>query len=167
MVDSTARWALPFLVAGQAQKEITHNEALAALDLIVQPCVEAVGRNAPPADPMPGQGWIVGAQPVDDWAGQADRLAGWTEGGWRFVAPRLGLAVWSKADSCRAEWDGDAWRIGLVVGRGFRIGEKTVIGAQQSAIADPVGGQVVDSEVRTVVSTLLEALRTHGLIAAG
>ena len=33
-MSDTARWALPLLEAGQAQKEMTVNEALTALDLL-------------------------------------------------------------------------------------------------------------------------------------
>ena len=36
MSESTARLALPLIAPGQAQKEVSHNEALAALDLLVQ-----------------------------------------------------------------------------------------------------------------------------------
>ena len=31
-MDGTPRWALPFLFAGQAQKEMFHNEALVRID---------------------------------------------------------------------------------------------------------------------------------------
>jgi hypothetical protein len=78
MTDSTARFALPLLHAGQAQKEITHNEALLALDILLHPEVEAVGENQPPPAPGAGQCWIVGDAPTGAWAGQADRIAAWS-----------------------------------------------------------------------------------------
>ena len=37
--ETTARLTLPFLQSGQAQKELTHNEALTLLDIAVQPVV--------------------------------------------------------------------------------------------------------------------------------
>jgi hypothetical protein len=46
--ERTPRLALPLLQPGQAQKETTHNEALAVLDLVVQASVLAVGTNVPP-----------------------------------------------------------------------------------------------------------------------
>ncbi|WP_343525769.1 DUF2793 domain-containing protein [Sphingomonas sp.] len=167
MTDSTPRWTLPLLAAGQAQKEMTHNEALTLLDLVVQPCIESVGLNAPPADPQAGQAWIVGDTPQADWRDHAGHLAGWTEGGWRFLAPRPGLSAWSRADQCRCEWDGTAWRTGRVVGREFLIEGKKVIGAQRPAIAFPVGGQVTDNEARNALESVIEVLRGHGLIASG
>lgn len=44
MMDDTPRWTLPLLAAGQAQKEMTHNEALSLLDLIVHPVSRRSGR---------------------------------------------------------------------------------------------------------------------------
>ena len=41
-MTKTARWALPLLEAGQAQKEMGHNEALAAIDLLMTTAVLAV-----------------------------------------------------------------------------------------------------------------------------
>ena len=50
----TASLALPLLAAAQAQKHITHNEALILLDAVAQIAVRAVGQNAPPANPVAG-----------------------------------------------------------------------------------------------------------------
>jgi hypothetical protein len=85
MTDLTARFALPLLHAGQAQKEMTHNEALLALDILLHPEVEALGENQPPPAPSAGQCWIVGDAPIGAWAGQADRIAAWSPAGWRFL----------------------------------------------------------------------------------
>lgn len=43
----TARLKLPFLVPGQAQKELFHNEALQIIDMLVQPVVASVGLRQP------------------------------------------------------------------------------------------------------------------------
>lgn len=40
-----------------------------------------------------------------------------------------------------------------------------VLGAQESAIADPAGGSTIDSEARTAISSILSALEAHGIIA--
>ncbi|WP_322964542.1 DUF2793 domain-containing protein [Sphingomonas fuzhouensis] len=167
MTNDTPRWALPLLTAGQAQKEIMHNEALSLLDIVVQPCAEAVGVNTPPGDPVVGQAWIVGDQPTGGWAGRALALAGWTEGGWRFLSPRAGLSVWSRADDCRCEWDGSQWRLGRVGARVLIVEGKKVVGAQRPGISSPTGGQVIDSEARLALNAVIAALREHGLVASG
>jgi Protein of unknown function (DUF2793) len=87
MPDVTDRLSLPLLVAGQAQKEVTHNEALTLIDFLAQPVVVAVAPVSVPAAPTLGQSWIVGAAPTGAWAGKAAHIASWTSGGWRFCAP--------------------------------------------------------------------------------
>ena len=155
----TGRLALPLLEAGQARKEMTVNEALARLDLAVQAKVEAVGVSTPPVAPVEGQGWIVGDSPNGAWTGKAAAIAGWTAGGWRFLAAREGMRVWSAADGTVVTHSGGAWRSGLL------IGGLQVVGTQAAAIGTVTGGSVVDVEARAALGAILVALRAHGLIA--
>lgn len=163
--DTTARLKLPLLHAGQAQKEIDHNEALAVLDIAVQPVVVAIGLDIPPEGPAEGACWIVGSEPVGDWSGQGGALAGWTAGGWRFVAPRPGMTVTREADGVTARYTGAGWVIGEVHATAVRIAGDRVLGARQPAIDEPTGGGMVDIEARTALVAVLAALRGHGLIA--
>lgn len=109
MAETTSRHGLPLLQAGQAQKEVTHNEALVLLDLLTHPAVEGV-LAVPPSAPQAGEGWIVGAAATGEWAGQTGSLAFRTSGGWRFLAARAGLLVWDKASSAFVWFDGALWR---------------------------------------------------------
>lgn len=109
MTEETARHRLPLLQAGQAQKEVTHNEALVLLDLLAHPAVEGV-QAAPPASPPAGQCWIVGVGATGAWAGQDAALACQTSGGWRFLAAQAGMLVWNKASSAFVWFDGSQWR---------------------------------------------------------
>lgn len=161
----TGRWALPLLDAGQAQKEMTHNEALATVDLLLGASVVAVGVDAPPAGPAVGQCWIVGPAPTGAWAGRTGALAGWTAGGWRFAGPREGQRVWSLSDGCDAVFAGWQWRVGRVTANELRVGGVRVVGAQRPGILPPVGGQVVDTQARSVLGQVVAALTAHGLIA--
>lgn len=165
MTEATARHALPLIQPGQAQKELSHNEALAALDLLVQPSVVAVGLDTPPTSPTPGQCWIVGGAPIGAWAGHAQSLAGWTDGGWRFAAPVPGMAIWTGGAAAFVRWDGGTWVPGALAGSSLSIAGQQVVGARAGAIADPSGGGAIDSEARATVTQILSALRQHGLIA--
>ena len=162
--DITARLALPLLQPGQAQKETTHNEALALLDLAVQASVQAVGTTVPPVAPVAGSAWIVGAAPTGDWTGQAGAIAGWTSGGWRFVAARDGMAVWSMADGQVARFGSGVWTIGVLAGSRVSIGGVDVVGPRQPPIPDPTGDAVVDLQARAAIIAILGCLRGHGLI---
>lgn len=165
MTLQTDRLALPLLATAQAQKEMTHNEALALLDIAVQPVVEAVAPAAIPAAPQPGQCWIVGAGATGDWAGHAGAIAAWTQGGWRFVAPFTGMTVWSRADQMPVLRTDAGWSAGALTARSVSIGGQQVIGARSGAIATPAAGTTVDAEARTAITAVLSALRIHGLIA--
>jgi hypothetical protein len=165
MTDTSDRLALPLIAPGQAQKEMTHNEALARLDIMVQPVVQAVAPASLPTNPILGQCWIVGVAATGAWAGRDGALAAWTAGGWRFVAPFEGMTVWSIADAMVVIRRGTNWSIGQVNAQQIRINNVPLLTVRQPAIATPSGGTVVDSESRTTISTILAALRTHGLIA--
>lgn len=165
MTDLTPRLSLPMLHAGQAQKEMTHNEALLALDILLHPEVEGVGQNEPPAAPEPGQCWVVGDAPVSDWAGQADHIAAWSDSGWRFLRTCEGMLLWSRPDAQPIRKISGGWRLGELRGSVVKLDGVQVLGPQQPAIAFPEGGNVVDAEARTTLSMLLNALQQHGMVA--
>jgi hypothetical protein len=127
-MSTTARFALPLLHPGQAQKELFHNEALVLADALVQPCVEAIGLNTPPTDPAAGQCWIIGESPAGEWAGSARALALWTAGGWRFIPPREGMTAWVAADALGARYTGGAWRNGQLTAARLEIDGEQVVG---------------------------------------
>lgn len=166
MSDITERLALPLLDAGQAQKELHHNEALVRLDLLVQAAAEAMDLNVPPEAPAPGRCWVIGPLPEGEWLGHAHEIAGWTEGGWRFVAPREGMQLWLNQSAGHALFADGQWRRGALHGELLVEGQK-VVGARTAAIAEPEGGTVVDAAARAAISAVLVALRAHGLIHSG
>lgn len=165
MIDATARYGLPFIQPGQAQKELYHNEALALLDGALHPAAESRGDNVPPPSPATGQCWIIGASPTGDWAGHPEKLAIWTSGGWRFVDSVEGMHIWLRDSGVFSFWNGSEWRDGEQVCDALVIAGQTVVREQQGAVPDASGGSVIDGEARSAISSILEALRTHGLIA--
>ena len=165
MSDTTPRFGLPLLAAGQAQKELFHNEALTLLDALAQTVVQTLGDNAPPAAPIEGQGWIVGTAPGDAWTGHPGAIALWTAGGWRFVAAPDGMAVWVSGLGLPARRSAGAWSVGILPAAGIVIGGVQVVGPQRGAIAGPSGGTTVDTAARATIGSILTALRAHGLIA--
>ena len=165
MSDTTARLRLPMIRPGQAQKEMSHNEALTTIDLCLQASAIALGDDVPPAAPGAGQSWIVGAAPSGAWAGRKGQLAGWTDGGWRFVAPTEGMAVWIIEAAEIARYSEGVWRLGELRGRTVVIAGTAVLGPQRAAIATASGGTTIDVEARAILDEILNALRGHGLIA--
>jgi hypothetical protein len=165
MTTTSDRLKLPFLAVAQAQKEMTHNEALALLDVAVQPVVQEVAPIGVPAAPALGQCWIVGQNPTGEWIGQAGSLAAWTTGGWRFVLPFEGMTAWSIGDGLTARRAGSAWIVGRVTAAAFMVGNQQVIGARRPAISASTGGTTVDLQARTAIAAILDAMTAHGLIS--
>ena len=164
MTDATARFALPFILPGQAQKELFHNEALLRADALLHPAVEGGPVAAPPADPLPGQSWIVADGASGALSGHDGELAVWTGGGWRFVAPLAGMLVWQKAAARWVHWTGEAWSGGELPASALVVDGEQVVGPRQASVPSPSGGTIIDAQAREAVSAVIVALRSHGLI---
>ena len=109
MQDVSARLSLPYIMPNQAQKHVPHNEGIAHLDVLVQMVLEETGAAIPPAVPAEGLIWALGAAPTGAWAGQADHLATWQNGGWVFVAPQPGWRAVVRGENTVRLWTGSAW----------------------------------------------------------
>ena len=163
---NSARFGIPFLAAGQAQKELTHNEALVRIDAALHASVESAGLDTPVLDPNPGLCWIVGNSPTGAWAGQAGAIACWTEAGWRFVPALEGTSAWLKDEQLWAVRESGGWVIGHVRAARVSVDGQQVIGSRGAAVTAPVGGATVDEEARSAIAAILDRLAEHGLIEA-
>lgn len=161
---ATARLGIPLLSAGQAQKELVHNEALQTLDMLTAAAVEEPPRVAPPGAPALGATYVVADSPAGDWSGKAHCLACFTAGGWRFVAPRDGMTAFVRSASIWAVFRNGSWELGWILGSSLILEGQQVVGTRLPAIANPSGGPTIDSEARGAVAQILAALRQHGLI---
>jgi hypothetical protein len=108
MSDTTARLALPFIMAAQAQKHVTHNEALRLLDGLVQMSVKDRELTAPPASPNDGDRYIVASGATGAWAGWDLNIALWTDGAWLRLPPRAGWRAWVEDEGLLLVYNGSA-----------------------------------------------------------
>ena len=144
---ASPRFDLPLLAVAQAQKEITHNEALILIDALLHPVAEGVNAEPPSlVTEDAGKCWIIGADATGIWVGRDDALACWTGSGWRYIAPVVGMAVIDRSDGVRFLWSGSDWQRAI-------------------SIDAPMGGTTIDVEARNALSILLENLRVVGLLA--
>lgn len=111
MSDTSPILALPFIMPSQAQKHVTHNEALRRLDIVVQLSVAAFDAATPPTDPDDGEIHALGTAPVAAWAGHAGDLAAWLDGTWHFVAPQEGWRAWGRTERQLRVWSDGAWQL--------------------------------------------------------
>ena len=108
-MSETPSLGLPLFAAEQAQKHVTHNEALSALDAIVQLAVKDRGLAAPPGSPAAGDRYIVAAGASGAWAGHESEIAAWQNGAWEFYAPREGWRAWVDDENLLLVHDGADW----------------------------------------------------------
>lgn len=111
MSQQSPRLNLPLIAEAQAQKHITHNEALAQLDLLVQLTVQTFEAVSPPAAPIEGEIYGVGAGATGDWAGADGQLAGYVNGGWTFLTPLEGWRATDVATGIGHVWSGGSWSV--------------------------------------------------------
>ena len=109
MSDHSPVLKLPYIQAAQAQKHVTHNEALRQLDVLVQLSVLTHTRTTPPADPAPGACHLVGANGAGAWAGHDHAIALWSDGAWLFHPPQPGWRVYSLETGTILVFDAGTW----------------------------------------------------------
>ncbi|HEY7978482.1 MAG TPA: DUF2793 domain-containing protein, partial [Rhizomicrobium sp.] len=105
----TARAGAPLLAAAQAQKHVTHNEALYQFDALL--CARFLDRDlsAPPSSPADGDTYLVKATGTGAWAGQDGKIAYCADGGWRFYAPFAGLVAYVSDEAAIIVYDDGSW----------------------------------------------------------
>ncbi len=110
MSQTSSRLALPFIQAAQAQKHVTHNEALRALDVLVQLSFQDDAQSAPPASPDEGDCYIVTSGASGAWSGQEGQIAVWLDGAWQFQSAQAGWAGLVLSKGSLVYFDGAAWQ---------------------------------------------------------
>ncbi|MFM6828854.1 MAG: DUF2793 domain-containing protein [Novosphingobium sp.] len=143
--SSTPRHGLPLLFSGQSQKEVTVNEALAVIDFLLSGSVEGV-RPDPAPNPSAGQAWIVSTPATGAFAGHDGEIAGWTDGGWRFIQPVEGMKTFDRSAHTLRHYS-SGWTLA-------------------TAPTLPVGGATIDAEARNCIAALISALETSGIISS-
>lgn len=109
MTDTTPRAGAPLLGASQAQKHVTHNEALYQLDALL--CARFLDRDlsAPPSSPADGDTYLVKATGTGAWAGQDGKVAYCADGSWRFYPPFAGLVAYVSDEAAIIVYDDGGW----------------------------------------------------------
>ncbi len=108
-MSNTPNLQLPEILPSQAQKHITHNEALLILDAVVQLAVKDRDLSVPPVSPAEGDRYIIGSSPTGAWAGEAANIAVWDGSTWVILAPAEGWSVWVDDENIQLFWDGASW----------------------------------------------------------
>ncbi len=151
-MNNTARLGMPLLIPGQGQKDVTHNEALLKLDMLVQPVAQSARVVTPPVSALRGQCWIVPADAEGDWQDKEGTIAYWFEGGWRFAEPGDGWTLWLIDEGVAVRRSGGAWLKSLMVTNPL------------PPIPVPTSGGVIDEQARSAIATIIQRLADLGLV---
>lgn len=167
----SANLALPYLEADQAQKHVTVNEALQALDALVHLTVADRDLSTAPGSPVEGVRYIVPPVAAGAWSGQAQKIAAWQSGAWVFYTPKVGHLAYVADEAALAVWSGSAWvapALGGLSG-GITVLEETMSGlsgpfAETTAVL-PAGSVVFG--VSMCVTTAVTGVSSFGVGIAG
>jgi len=100
---------LPYLAPAQAQKHVTHNEALRQLDAILQLSVATV-TDTPPTSPDNGERVMVGESPTGDFADKVNQIAAFQDGAWDYYTPKTGWRAYVTDAGELRIFDGTVWQ---------------------------------------------------------
>lgn len=97
MPDTLSNLNLPLLLPSQAQKHVTHNQALEILDSVVQLSVKSSSQTTPPASLTVGDRYIPAIGSTGDWLNQDGNVATWLGTSWRFDTPSIGWLAYDQS----------------------------------------------------------------------
>lgn len=110
MPDQSPVLSLPYIAPSQAQKHVTHNEALRKLDAIVQLVALDNALTDAPAVPNEGDCYIVAGGASGLWAAHDHAIAVYDNDIWMFYAPKEGWRAEVLATGTTLRFDGSAWQ---------------------------------------------------------
>ncbi len=96
-MSKTGRLGLPYILQAQAQKEVTHNQALMKLDVFINTVVEAIVETLP-TNTNDGSIYIIN-----------NELAQYNSGSWTFYSPFDLMEVTLRSTQAKMIYDGNAW----------------------------------------------------------
>ncbi|OYU18691.1 MAG: hypothetical protein CFE34_09310 [Rhodobacteraceae bacterium PARR1] len=109
MSDDTPILSLPLILPAQAQKHVTHNEALRILDVLVQLAVTDRTRATPPAAPVEGDRHIIATGATGPWSDRDGQVACYWGGAWLYLIPQDGWTARVLTESRTVAWQGGEW----------------------------------------------------------
>ena len=140
-MTATPKLDLPLLAAAQAQKHVTHNEALMALDALVHLSLKSRTATIPPAEPDEQEAYFVPPGAGGAFAGREGRVAIFISGDWIFWTPRPGWLTYVESEAAALIWNGEGWQS---FGEGAGPGTPAMLGV--NAVADATTRFAVSAE---------------------
>ena len=134
MTENSSRLSLPYIQPSQAQKHVTHNQALRQLDILVQMTAISDNQNSAPLSAAEGDCFLIPQGASGAWAGHNDNIALWQDGNWTYLTPQPGWRIFILSSRVLRVFDGTDWQAisGSAHGSGDVSFESLSIGAETS-----------------------------------
>ena len=113
-MTDTVNLGLPCIEGSQAQKHVTHNEALTLLDTFVQLTVQSRSLTAPPGSPVSGAAFIPASGASGTWSGWDGAIAVYNDA-WSRIAPVPGFKAWVRDERLTVTYEDGTWRDGFAL----------------------------------------------------
>lgn len=108
-MERTNHFSLPYLMPSQAQKHVTHNEAIRMIDTLMQIAVESRAQTVPPAEPLKGARYLVPETGGEAWGHPAGTLCAFTDGAWMNFDPADGWFAWVRDEARFVTFSNGQW----------------------------------------------------------
>lgn len=109
MLLNSPKLNMPYIAPAQAQKHVTHNEALRTLDALVQLTLQSTV-SAYPVSPTEGACYGVEAISGDPLFAQNGKMLQFIDGSWTFHTPQEGWLAWRVDLGKTFVFDGGVWK---------------------------------------------------------
>lgn len=135
---------LPLIEASQAQKHVTHNEAILGLDAMTMLSIIDKDLATPPGSPSNGDRYIVASSGTGDWSGEDGKVAAYQNGAWEFYTPQTGWIAYVEDESILYKYESSAWSKFNIAASGngagieFRVEEEELTGLTGSSVTTTI-----------------------------
>jgi hypothetical protein len=110
-LSRTQHLDLPYILASQADKHVSFNEAIGSLDYLLHLAVETRTLTVPPPNPVESQRYIPAVNSTGDWTGLDGAVVAFTDGGWQQFVPQEGWQCWVIDEAKHVRHRGGNWEL--------------------------------------------------------
>lgn len=108
-MDATTKLDLPIIMPAQAQKHVTHNEALNVLDVVTQLSAESRSLVTPPETPVEGTTYLIGSNGTGEWEGREAQVACFQNGAFVYFDPKEGWRCFVRDEAALFVFSAGNW----------------------------------------------------------
>ena len=108
MSETSRHLNLPYIQPSQAQKHLTHNEAINALDVMVHMSAISRSHTHPPENPNEGDRFLI-SEAGEGWGASPQSFAVFQDTTWRYFHPKAGWCCYVEDEAALFIFNGHQW----------------------------------------------------------